>query len=75
MAINNFIVKFSGTIAYADGSLGHFDANAIWKGSLGGVINQNNLQDSQFHFKQLLDCRTAEINSVLDLLPNKVRFR
>ncbi len=68
MAVNNFTVRFSGTVAYTDNSHGSFEASAIWKGELGGVVAQHSLPDSQFHFSQLYADSSAGLNNMLKVL-------
>lgn len=69
MAVSDFTVKVSGTVAYDDNSHGSFEATAIWQTNLGGIVAQHNQTDSQFHFAQLFADKTTNVNATLALLP------
>ena len=71
MAVSNFTIKISGTVAYADNSHGSFESTSNWMGSL-GVISQHNTADSQFHFNQLIADKSDDVNSMLAALPGSV---
>jgi hypothetical protein len=69
MAVSDFTVKVSGTVAYDDNSHGSFEATAIWRTNLGGVVAQHNQADSQFHFSQLYADEALNVDTTLDILP------
>ncbi|MHC4792485.1 MAG: hypothetical protein ACYS8Y_13845 [Planctomycetota bacterium] len=68
MAVSNFTVKLSGTVAYTDNSHGSFEATAVWKGSLGGVTAQHSSADSLEHFRRLHADNASGVRAVLDVL-------
>lgn len=68
MAVRNFTIKVSGTVAYDDQSHGSFEATAIWKGHLGTLVAQHNGADSLEHFRRLYSDKTMGVNEVLDVL-------
>jgi hypothetical protein len=68
MAVRDFTVKVSGTVAYDDQSHGSFEATGKWVGQFGGLIAQHSNTDSLEHFRQLYANESAGITQVLDLL-------
>lgn len=68
MAVSNFTVKFSGTVAYTDGSHGSFESTAIWQGELGGVTATHNTTASQTHLSQLYADKLTDVNAMLSAL-------
>jgi len=69
MAVSDLTIRVSGTVAYSDNSHGSFEATAVWKTNLGGVIAQHSSVDSQLHFAQLYADKAAEVNATLAILP------
>jgi hypothetical protein len=72
MAVSNFIVRMSGTVAYTDNSHGSFEASASWKGELGGVIATHNSPDSQANFSQLAADKASGLSALLAVLPGTI---
>jgi hypothetical protein len=68
MAVRNFTVKFSGTVAYTDNSHGSFESTAIWRGELGGVVASHNTADSQYNLSQLYADQPVNVQAMLDAL-------
>jgi hypothetical protein len=68
MAVKDFTVKVSGTVAYSDQSHGSFEATGKWVGQFGGLVAQHNNAASLEHFRQLFNTNSANITQVLDLL-------
>lgn len=68
MAVRDFTVKVSGTVAYEDQSHGSFEATGRWTGQFSGVVAQHSSADSLEHFRQLYSDQSAGIMQVLDLL-------
>jgi len=72
MAVSNFTVRMSGTVAYTDNSHGSFEASAIWRGELGGVVATHSSSDSQANFGQLAADRGGQLASMLAVLPGTI---
>lgn len=72
MAVSDFTVRFNGTVAYDNNSTGSFEASAIWKGNLGGVVATHSSQDSLENFRQLFNDRQTNVNNVLAVLPGSI---
>ena len=72
MAVSNFAVKMSGTVAYADNSHGSFEASAFWKGELGGIVATHSSTDSQANFSQLVADRSGRLATMLAVLPGTI---
>lgn len=68
MPLSDFTVRISGTVAYSDRSHGSFEAAAIWKGNLGGVVAQHNNPDSLENFRRLAQDQAAALAATLDVL-------
>lgn len=72
MAVSDFTVRFNGTVAYDDNSTGSFEASAIWKGNLGGVVATHSSQDSLENFRQLFNDKQTSVNNALSVLPGTI---
>lgn len=72
MAVNDFVAKVSGTVAYTDNSHGSFEATAKWRNSLGGLVAQHNSADSKYHFSQLYADESIGLNSMLGVFPGSI---
>jgi hypothetical protein len=68
MAVRNFTVKFSGTVAYDDNSHGSFESTAIWTGELGGIVSTHSTAASQEHTSQLYADKATELNEMISIL-------
>jgi hypothetical protein len=68
MAVRNFTIKFSGTVAYTDNSHGSFESTAIWNGELGGVVASHSTASSQYDLAQLHADKPADLQAMLDVL-------
>jgi hypothetical protein len=68
MAVKDFTVKVSGTVAYDDQSHGSFEATGRWVGQFGGLIAQHSSEASLENFRQLYAGESAGITQVLELL-------
>tara|TARA_R100001244_G_scaffold25113_4_gene25555 strand:- start:14106 stop:14609 length:504 start_codon:yes stop_codon:yes gene_type:complete len=68
MSLSDFTVRISGTVAYSDRSHGSFEASAIWKGNLGGVVAQHSNPDSLEHFRRLAESKSVELADTLAVL-------
>jgi len=72
MALSDFTVRVSGTVAYDDDSHGSFESSAIFRGNLGGVVASHNSVDSLDHFQQLYNNMSVNVDSMFALLPGTV---
>ena len=72
MALNDFTIRVSGTVAYTDNSNGSFEASATWRGHLGNVIATHNSADSLEHFQQLFNDKAVDVNSTFAIFPGTV---
>ena len=72
MALSDFTVRVSGTVAYEDGSNGSFEASAIWQTNLGNVVATHSSSDSAEHFSQLYNSMQANVDSVFAVLPGTI---
>lgn len=68
MAVSDFTVRVSGTVAYTDGSSGSFEASAIWRTNLGGIVATHNNSFSRENFAQLWNNSQMGVQQVLDIL-------
>ena len=68
MAVRDFTVKVSGTVAYSDQSHGSFEATGKWVGQFGGLVAQHSNEASLENFRQLFNGSSASITQVLELL-------
>lgn len=68
MAVKDFTIKVSGTVAYSDQSHGSFEATGKWVGQFGGLIAQHSSEDSLEHFRQLYADKSAGVTLVLEQL-------
>ena len=68
MAVRNFTIKVSGTVAYDDQSHGSFEATAIWKGHLGTLVAQHSSAYSLEHFRRLYSDKSMGVDVVLAVL-------
>ena len=68
MAVRDFTVKVSGTVAYDDQSHGSFEATGKWVNQFGNLIAQHSSEASLEHFRQLYASNSAGVNQVLDVL-------
>lgn len=68
MAVSDFTVKVSGTVAYEDQSHGSFEATGRWAGQFSGLVAQHSSTDSLENFRQLYSDNSAGVIQVLDLL-------
>jgi hypothetical protein len=68
MAVNDFTVRVSGTVAYSDQSHGSFEAVGKWRGQFGGLVAQHSSTDSLEHFRQLYASNSMGVQQVLDIL-------
>lgn len=74
MAISDFTVRMSGTVAYTDGSHGSFETVSTWRGTHAGLIAQHSSSESQEHFNQLLADKSTEVNAMFAVLPGTITF-
>lgn len=72
MAVSNFTVKMSGTVAYTDNSHGSFESSASWQGHIGGVVATHSSADSEANFSQLVADKSAELTSMFNVLGGTV---
>ena len=68
MAVNDFVLRVSGTVAYSDNSNGSFESIVRLEGSGGGLIAQHNSAHSQYHFSQLYADMSTSVDEVLGVL-------
>ena len=72
MAVKDFTVKLSGTVAYEDNSHGSFEATAVQKGNLGGVVATHYSPDSLENFKQLYQDNAMGVDAMLAVFPGTI---
>lgn len=72
MAVKDFTVKVSGTVAYEDNSHGSFEATAVQKGNLGGVVATHYSQSSLENFKQLYQDAAMGVDAMLAVFPGTI---
>ena len=72
MAVKDFTVRVSGTVAYEDNSHGSFEASAIQKGNLGGVVAQHSNPDSLTHFRELYQDTAMGVDAMLAIFPGTI---
>lgn len=72
MAVRDFTVRMSGTVAYSDNTHGSFEASAMWRGNLGNVVATHASADSLEHFKQLFGSEAASVNLIFAVFPGTV---
>lgn len=71
MAVKDFTLRVSGTVAYSDRSHGSFEAVGRWKGQFGGLVAQHTNADSLENFRRLYASNSTGVEQVLDALaPN-----
>lgn len=68
MAVRDFTVKVSGTVAYSNNSHGSFEAAAKWQNQFGNLVAQHSNTDSLEHFRQLYANESTGITQMLELL-------
>lgn len=68
MAVKDFTVRVSGTVAYDDQSHGSFEAVGKWKDQFGNLVAQHNDEDSLENFRRLYSDRSMGVEQVLAVL-------